>query len=98
MAFYVPVVSVRNPTVAGWQSLRKAIRAHASVELAEDFDEGLRHWAGSRGQPQNWVSDRASFVHPGRLAIYIKSVPLTDYRLEFLGLIERQSLGFVYRA
>jgi hypothetical protein len=98
MAFYAPVVSVPNSTVAGWQSLRKAIRAHASIELAEDFDKGLWRWAGRRGQPQNWVSDTASFVHPGQLAIYIKSVPLTDYRLEFLGLIERQSLGFVYRA
>ena len=95
---YSPSLGVLGSAAARWQSLREAVRARASVELAEDFGDDLRRWAARRGQPENWVHDGPGFIHPSQLAIYIKSVPLADYRMEFLGLIDRNGLGFVYRA
>jgi hypothetical protein len=85
-------------SASGWQLLRDAVRARASVKLDEDFGDDLRRWAVRSGQLQDWTRDDAGFIRPRQLAIYIKSVPLTDYRMDFLGLIDRKGLGFVYRA
>jgi len=95
---YVPNGGVMGSAFAAWQSLRDAVRARASVALDEDFGDDLSRWAASSGRLQNWVRDEAGFAHPGQLAIYIKAIPLADYRMEFLGQIDQKGLGFVYRA
>jgi hypothetical protein len=103
LAVAVPLMAVtarRTPAAEGhgWQSMLDAIRTRASVKLAEDFREDLRRWAGADGWSKSWSMDQAGFVHPGQLAIHIKSVPLADYDVEFLGSVDRKGLGFVYRA
>ena len=107
LAVVVPLMAARAayaPAQRGvesgwWRSLQNAVRARASVDLAEDFGDDLgERWAGSDGLPQDWVTNAAGFTRPGQLALYIKSLPLADYHMEFLGLIERKSLNFVYRA
>jgi len=81
-----------------WEKIGRVVHDRASVDLTEDFGDDLRGWTGSGGRLQSWAHDSAGFVRPGRLAICIKSVPLSDYHMEFRGLIVRKSLSFVYRA
>jgi hypothetical protein len=82
----------------GWPSLRETIVSRASVELAEDFRQDLRRWAGKEGWSNSWLFNGRGYAIPGQLAIHIGSVPLADYRMEFAGQVDRQALGFVYRA
>src|SRR5438105_700753 len=102
LAVTVPVIAVttHRPAPGGLSrnSILDAVRARASVELAEDFRTDLRHWTGPNGQSESWSIDAAGLGRPGRLALYINSVPLANYRAEFLGSVERKSLGFAYRA
>jgi hypothetical protein len=95
---YSPATKASSLAPTFGERVRQAVRDRASVDLAENFGDDLRHWVGSGGLPQNWSYDASGFVRPGQLALYIKSIPLSDYRMEFRGLIERQSLSFVYRA
>jgi hypothetical protein len=94
---YSPAKSASS-SPALWPSIRQAVRDRASVNLTEDFGDDLQRWAGSMGLPQSWSYDSAGFVRPGELALYIKSIPLRDYHMEFRGLIESKSLSFAYRA
>jgi hypothetical protein len=95
---YSPSERSANSTPALWPSIVRAVRDRASVDLTENFGDDLQRWAGPDGLPQNWSRDSAGSVRPGQLALYIKSIPLSDYRMEFRGLIERKSLSFAYRA
>ena len=95
---YSPATKASSLAPTFGERVRQAVRDRASVDLAENFGDDLRHWVGPGGLPQNWSYDASGFVRPGQLALYIKSIPLSDYRMEFRGLIERQSLSFAYRA
>jgi hypothetical protein len=91
----------RDTTTAGpgfWPSILQAARSRATVDLTEDFGDDLQRWTARSGVPQNWSRDSAGSVRPSELGLYIKSIPLSDYRMEFRGLIDRKSLSFVYRA
>ena len=95
---YSPAGRVSTPEPSFQEKIRQALRQRSTVDLTEDFGDDLQRWAGSAGLPQGWANDSAGSARPGELALYIKSIPLSDYRMEFRGLIERQSLSFVYRA
>jgi hypothetical protein len=84
--------------IFGWPLMKDTIRSRASVELAEDFRQDLRRWAGKEGWSNSWLFNGRGYAIPGQLAIHIESVPLADYRVEFAGQVDRQALGFVYRA
>lgn len=76
-------------------SLRDSVRQRAAVLLEEDFSSGLGRWtAGAQG----WSRDPTGFVRVGAPALLGPSVRMTDYRLEFMGEIERHSLAWVFRA
>jgi hypothetical protein len=70
----------------------------AAVSLSDDFRSGLGEWEGRGDWSKSWSYDPAGFVHTGLLALYKPSIPLTDYSMEFLGQIEKKSMGWVYRA
>jgi hypothetical protein len=97
-AAYSPAMSASSPSSSFGGKIRQAFRDRASVDLTENFGDNLRRWAGSDGAPQSWAHDSSDFALPGQLALYIQSMPLSDYRMEFRGVIERKSLSFVYRA
>jgi len=83
-----------------WQTgaaatLRDRVRQRAAISLAEDFAGDMRLWTG--GAP-GWVRNPAGFVQVGSLALWNPSVRLANYRVEFMGEIERQSLAWVVRA
>ncbi|HTM48987.1 MAG TPA: hypothetical protein VL285_09915 [Bryobacteraceae bacterium] len=53
---------------------------------------------GSAGWITEWASDSTGSARGRQISIYRPSVAMSDYRLEFSGLIERKSLGWVFRA
>jgi hypothetical protein len=93
-----PAKDATTTRPALWPTILQAVRDRATVDLTEDFGDDLQRWAGPAGSPQNWSRDSAGSVRPGKLALYIKSVPLSNYRMEFRGLIDSKSLSFAYRA
>ncbi len=53
---------------------------------------------GEGGWVEGWAGDPAG-IHAGRqITIYRPSLKLSDYRIEFQGNIETQSIGWVFRA
>jgi hypothetical protein len=79
-------------------SLKQNIQRRAAVELVDDFRQGLGEWAGSGDWSRGWSYDPAGFIRPRKLALYTPTLALEDYRLEFLGAIERKALSWVFRA
>ncbi|MEZ5354301.1 MAG: hypothetical protein R2762_16815 [Bryobacteraceae bacterium] len=99
----MPEPSATPATVAAepasfWDSLEQKLVNRAAVALTDDFRSGLSSWTGSGNWARNWSYDAAGFVRTGPLALYTPSVHLADYRVEFLGQIERRSMGWVLRA
>jgi hypothetical protein len=59
----------------------------------EDFVSGLANWIFTNA---DWKQDIAG-VRTGSLALLRPSLSMRDYELEFLGKIEKQSIGWVFR-
>ena len=81
-----------------WVGVRQTLENRAAVALDEDFRSGLDNWASPGGSTTEWSFDATGFVRPGPLALYRPSVNLTDYHLEFVGLIDKKAMSWVVRA
>jgi hypothetical protein len=81
-----------------WTNVRTTLENRAAVALDEDFRSGLDNWASPEGSTTEWSFDQTGFVRPGPLALYRPSVSLTDYQVQFLGLIDKKALSWVVRA
>ncbi|MBZ5674161.1 MAG: hypothetical protein LAP61_07930 [Acidobacteriia bacterium] len=81
-----------------WMNVRQTLENRAAVALDEDFRSGLDNWASPGGSTTEWSFDQTGFVRPGPLALYRPSVNLTDYQVQFLGLIDKKALSWVVRA
>jgi len=81
----------------GWKNVRQSMVDRAAIALDEDFRTGLDDWT-SRGGTTEWEFDATGFVKPGPLALYRPSVDLTDYQMQFLGMIDKKALSWVVRA
>ena len=53
---------------------------------------------GEAGWLAEWVSDRKGSALGRQISLYRPSLGISDYRLEFTGRIDRNSLGWVFRA
>jgi hypothetical protein len=53
---------------------------------------------GGVGWVSEWASDATGSGRGRQISLYRPSLAMSDYRLEFLGRIERRSLGWVFRA
>ena len=83
----------------GTHSVRQWMAAHAQRDFADDFRGGLDQWKGGPASgPKGWSYSTDGFVHPGQLALYRPSVPLSDYRFEFMAQIDTKSVDWVVRA
>jgi len=82
----------------GLAGIQKTILNRAAIALTDDFRAGLAEWEGQGDWARSWSYDAAGFVRTGSLAMYTPTLSLTDYRLEFLGQIERRSMSWVVRA
>jgi hypothetical protein len=82
------VVLLLAAGAAAYQRLRQGSSPSASTAVA----------MGSAGWITEWASDSAGSARGRQITLYRPSVSMSDYRLEFLGRIERKSLGWVFRA
>jgi hypothetical protein len=85
------VVLLLTAGVAGYQWLRQGDSSKDATVLA-----GTE--MGGAGWITEWASDSAGSARGRQISLYRPSVSMSDYRLEFLGRIERRSLGWVFRA
>ncbi|MBS1856190.1 MAG: hypothetical protein JST11_12555 [Acidobacteria bacterium] len=65
-----------------------------SVRFEEHFDSGWDNWVGGVA---DWKVDVAG-VRPGGLALYLPTLDLSDYDLEFLTRIDTRTVNWVVRA
>jgi hypothetical protein len=96
--FYARISPSTTSNASTWESMKQVIRNRATILIQEDFSSGLGNWAAPGDSLTSWSIDEMSFVQPGRLALLQKSVPLVDYRFEFLARLEQKSVSFVMRA
>jgi hypothetical protein len=90
---------VANSLIASrWTGIQESIQSRAKVELSEDFQGGMQDWTGRPGWDQSWRLEKAGYMRPGHLALYQPSMQMESYRMEFLVEIEKQAVGWVYRA
>ena len=82
---------------AASQAIRAQISRRAAIELEDDFRSGLGRWTGDGQWANTWSYDATGFARPGKLALLARSLPLTDYRLEFLVQVEKRGLGWCFR-
>jgi len=86
-----------NPLDRSWSDLRQNIMMRAAVDLNDDFRAGLDDWQ-TRPGATGWTYDESGFALPHNLALYKPSLELTDYRMEFLGQLEKKGMGWAVRA
>ena len=79
-------------------NVRQTVLERAAVALDEDFRSGLDDWASPGDASTDWSFDATGFVRPGPLAIYKPSMGLTDYQMQFLGMIDKKAMSWVVRA
>jgi hypothetical protein len=83
---------------SAWDNFQRRLSDRAAVAYTDDFRNGLAEWEGAGDWARSWSYDASGFVRTGGLALLAPSRDLTDYRMEFLGQIERRSMGWVVRA
>jgi hypothetical protein len=99
-----PATSSQIPSSLGhgfqaqWMNVRRTVASRAGVALNEEFRAGLDDWQSKGGVATAWSFDSTGFVRPGSLALYRPSMGLTNYELQFLGLIDKKALSWVVRA
>jgi len=89
---------VQNAVNTHWASFKQSVFDRAAIALDEDFRSGLDDWMSRGDATADWSFDATGFVRPGPLALYRPSLALTDYQLQFLGIIDKKALSWVVRA
>ena len=88
-----PIAAASGAEVAVPQPASPATPA-ASVRIEEHFGSGWDNWMGGM---KGWLVDVAG-VRTGPLALFVPSLELIDYELDFLARIDTRSLNWVVRA
>ncbi len=81
-----------------WMNVRQTMVDRAAVALDEDFRQGLDEWTSRGDATADWSFDATGFVRPGPLAVYRPTMNLTDYQMQFLGVLDKQAISWVVRA
>jgi len=81
-----------------WNRAHQAVLDRAAVAFREDFRAGWDDWMSRGGARPAWSSDAAGFAHPSALALYRPSLGLSDYKMQFVGTIDKKALSWVVRA
>ncbi|MFN0101258.1 MAG: hypothetical protein ACKV2U_04105 [Bryobacteraceae bacterium] len=82
----------------GWDAFTARISSRASVNLLEDFRNGLSQWDGRGEWARSWSYDRSGTVRPGQMAIFQPSIGLRDYVMEMKASIDRRAIQWIVRA
>lgn len=78
--------------------VRRAIANRAAVEVGDTFQSGMEAWGGVKSMAPGWKRSPEGYVEPGQLAFFHPSMKFTNYRMQFFGQIESQSMDWVVRA
>jgi len=90
--------NVKNVVDTQLASFKQTVFDRAAIALDEDFRSGLDDWASRGDANTEWSFGATGFVRPGPLALYRPSMNLTDYQVQFLGMIDQKALSWVVRA
>jgi hypothetical protein len=90
--------SFRQVLNTQFANLKQSVANRAAVALDEDFRGGIDHWLSRTGATAEWSFSGTGFVQPGPLALYEPSLKLTDYQMQFMGMIDEKSMSWVARA
>lgn len=82
----------------GGERLRDAVKSRAELDMEDNFKSSLDGWFGADDWARTWVRDRPGSVRVGQLALYRPSLRLADYDLEFVAEVEREGVGWLFRA
>jgi hypothetical protein len=93
-----PLPPLQTAVKKDWNIFQIDLVGRAAVEMHDDFNSGLGAWQGGGDWAKSWDRDSASGVHVGSLALYLPSLALSDYDLDFRGEIAKKALGWVVRA
>ena len=75
--------------------LRHNIASRASLQVREDFTQGMQSWGtDAKAQPAGWSRSADGYVRTGALALFRPTVKFSDYRMEFFGQIESTGSPF----
>jgi hypothetical protein len=78
--------------------VRQAVAQRAALRIADDF-HGMGSWDGAlKAPPAGWTRHAEGYMSTGALALFRPSLNFKDYKLEFFGQIESQSIGWTVRA
>ncbi len=92
----IAIIVVACSTWLGWGNRSRKPEGANAVISADGSGPSII--MGEGGWVEGWGGDPAG-IHAGRqITIYRPSLKLTDYRIEFQGSIETQSIGWVFRA
>jgi hypothetical protein len=95
--------SVRNRTVLAAIALLMVTLGVAAVRRMEQPSSPRADTPmatvemGGAGWMTEWVTDSTGSSHGRQISLYRPSLPMSNYRLEFSGRIERKSLGWAFR-
>ncbi len=93
-----PLPPLQTAAKKDWKLFQIDLGGRAAVEMHDDFNSGLSAWQGDRDWYKSWTRDGASGVQVGALALYLPSLALSDYDLDFRGEIGKKAMGWVVRA
>ncbi len=93
-----PAKTLAPAQQGAWDLFTARIASRASVDLVEDFRNGLSAWEGRGEWARSWSYDRTGTVRPGQMALFQPTVNLRDYVLEMKAAVERRSIQWVVRA
>ena len=84
------------------ESVARSVRGRTPATLTSDFHSGLNEWINTSASTirtglDDWAYT-AEGLKPGKLRIWKRSTELSNYELDFLGRIDRKSMGWAYRA
>src|SRR5262249_4526869 len=82
-----------NSVNEAWPTAHQGVVERATIALNEAFRSGLDDWMNRSGARPSWSSDAAGFVQPGALALSRPSLGLADYRMQFVGTIDKKALS-----
>jgi hypothetical protein len=91
-------IDLYGSTRGARNAVMSRISRRAAINIQDDFRSGLSQWTGSPGWADSWSYDGTGFARPGHMALLSGSLPMADYRLEFLGQIEKKAMAWVFRA
>ncbi len=91
-------IDLYGSTRGARNAVMSRISRRAAINIQDDFRSGLSQWTGSPGWADSWSYDGTGFARPGHMALLSGSLPIADYRLEFLGQIEKKAMAWVFRA